>query len=216
MAIGDPYIDLAELKEYLKIRDTKLSNDQALEDALTSASREVERITNRQFNVAATATARLYATTTARGRRIRIDDLSTAAGVVVEFNIDGGISGNWVTVPATDYELTPLNGVVGGVPGWPYTTLELTPYRYAWYLPYYRKSGRFRVTGVWGWPEVPSDVRQACMVLAADTYQLKDSPYGIMSDQFGALLRPSGPTAGAGTQARAKLARYNRTPLLVG
>lgn len=214
MAIGDTYISLPELKEYLKIRDTKLSNDQALEDALTSASREVERLCNRQFNLADEPSPRVYATNTTRGRYVTIDDLSTDQGLLVEFSSDG-LGTNWTQVPATDYELTPLNGVVGGVPGWPYTEIRFAPWRYNWFMPYYSKTGRFRVTGQWGWTAVPADVRQACMVLAADTYQLKDSPYGVMSDQFGALLRPSGPSAGAGTQARAKLARYNRTPLLV-
>ena len=52
MALGASYIELPDLKEYLKIRDNKISNDQALTDAISSASREIERICNRQFNVA--------------------------------------------------------------------------------------------------------------------------------------------------------------------
>lgn len=213
MAIGDPYIELSELKEYIGVRDSKISNDQALENALHSASTEIEQICNRQFNVADSPTPRIYSTNVPRGRRIKIDDLSTLDGVIVEYNADG-LGTDWIAVPAEDFEALPLNGLMGGMP-WPYTSIDMAQWRYNWWLPYYRKHGRFRVTGLWGWASVPADVRQACMILAADTYQQKDSPYGIMSDQFGALLRPSGPTSGAGTQARAKLARYTRTPLLV-
>lgn len=212
MAIGAPYIELSDLKEYLKIGSNKLGNDQALEDACSSASREVERICGRQFNVDDAATPRLFAPTTVRSRRIILDDLSTADDLLVEHDSTG--FDDWLPVLAVDYELTPFNQVVDGVPGWPYTQIKFSPWTYLPRFYYPTKTAIFRVTGKWGWAAVPADVRQACMILAADTYQQKDSPYGIMSDQFGALLRPSGPTAGAGTQARAKLARYTKTPVM--
>lgn len=216
MAIGDPYIDLPVLKDYLKIKPEKVDNDESLTDALTSASREIERICNRQFNVADTATPRLYAPTTFRGRRVRIDDLSTTTNLVVEYDMAG--TGTFTTVPDTDFELYPYSGVVDGVPGWPYTSMQVVPFRYTFPLgmgSYYAKTARFRVTGVWGWPAIPPDVRQACLMMAADTYQQKDSPYGVMSEQFGVLMRPHGVGSGVYGTAVGKLSRYVRNAIMV-
>jgi hypothetical protein len=138
-----------------------------------------------------------------RGTVFHVDDFYDTAGLVVEFDPDG--SGNFQTVDAVDYEVFPLNGIVDGVPGWPYTSLRI---RNTWAI--FPQWARLRVTAKWGWQSVPSDVLSACMMLAADTYQQKDSPYGVMADQYGVTLRPSGPASGLGTQARLKLSRYAR------
>lgn len=211
MALGDNYLELSEVKDYLHIKSTKLDNDEALTDAITSASREIERICNRQFNKSDTATPRVFAATTQRGNRLLVDDFYDLAGLVVEHDAAG--SGNWVAIDDTHYEVSPFNGVVEGVPGWPYWGIRIV----GWpsYGSCYGKRARFRVTAKWGWAAVPADVRQACLMMTADTYQMKDSPYGVMSDQYGVTLRPSGPVSGLGTQARLKLSRYARQRLLV-
>lgn len=212
MALGDNYLELHEIKDYLHIKSAKLDNDETLTDAITSASREIERICNRQFNKADTATARVYAATSRRGNRVLVDDFYDLAGLVVEHDATG--LGSWVSLDDTQYEVLPYNGVVDGVPGWPYWVIRVVGYWPGLGSPFGRHP-RFRVTAKWGWAEVPADVRQACMMLAADTYQMKDSPYGVMSDQYGVTLRPSGPVSGLGTQARLKLSRYTRNRLLV-
>ncbi|MGW0682870.1 head-tail connector protein [Streptomyces sp. NPDC002754] len=209
MALGDLYLELAEIKDYLHIKSAKLDNDETLTDAITSASREIERICNRQFNKVDTASPRLYAATTQRGNRLLVDDFYTLDDLVVEHDPTG--LGDWVAIPDTHYEVSPFNGVVDGLPGWPYWVIHID----FWPTFCTGRRARFRVTAKWGWESVPADVRQACMMLAADTFQMKDSPYGVMSDQYGVTLRPSGPVSGLGTQARLKLSRYTRTRLLV-
>jgi hypothetical protein len=216
VALGDPYIELFDFKDYLGIKQGKIDNDGALQDALDSASREIERICNRQFNkddaAPGAATPRVYSPMSPRSRRIHVDDFHTLTDLVIEIDETG--FGDWVALGADEYELHPYNGMVNGLPGWPFESFEVIRLYNPMYNRRWGKKARYRVTAHWGWEAVPADVRQACMMLAGDTYQQKDSPYGVMSDQYGVTLRPSGPTSGVGTQARLKLSRYARNRLL--
>ena len=37
-----------------------------------------------------------------------------------------------------------------------------------------------KITGTWGWSEVPAPVTQACIIQAARIYKRNDSPTGVM------------------------------------
>lgn len=208
MALGDLYASLDDLKTYLSIDQSKESHDDALQSALESATAEIERHCNRQFNKATSATPRVYAPT--NYRTVEVDDFHTTTGLVVKLdtNGDGGFA---TTVSASDYEASPLNGVVDGQPGWPYYKLRLLG---ANRIPcsYNGRQGRVQVTAQWGWSEVPAPVKQACLIMAAETFQLKDAPFGVAGmDQFGTVLRVRD-----NRMAAAKLARYVRNRMLVG
>lgn len=210
MALGDTYIDLADLKGYLKIALTKIELDDALLDALQSSSQEIERQTNRQFNMTDTASARKYAPNR-RGDKVLVDDFYTTVGLVVEYDSTG--NGDWVELTLdTDYELKPTNGIQDGQPGWPFC--EIVIYQP---IPVFRVNRRdnrasVRVTAKWGWAAVPKPVRQACLIIAAETFQLKDAPFGVAgSDQFGNVLRVRDNRIAAG-----KIARYVRNRIPVG
>jgi hypothetical protein len=58
---------------------------------------------------------------------------------------------------------------------WPYTRL-LAIGRYVW--PYYLPQA-CKITGVWGWPAVPSEVNQACIIQSSRIFVRKQSPFGI-------------------------------------
>lgn len=208
MAIGDTYVDLAELKSYLQIDASKTSLDDALTSALESASSEIERHCNRQFNKATAATPRVYAPTALRA--VEVDDFWTTTDLVVE--MDTGGDGSFSTVvPSTDYELYPYSGVVDGQPGWPYYKLRLVGGTRFPTL-YNGRRGTVRVTAQWGWDTVPAPVQQACLIIAAETFQLKDAPFGVAGmDQFGSVFRVRD-----NRMAAAKLARYVRNRVMVG
>lgn len=206
MALGDPYVDLARLKDYLKIKSEKIDQEDNLKDAINSASGEIEKHCNRQFQKADTATARVYAPKSEY--RVVVDDFWTTDGLVVEVDTlgDGTFS---TVVPASDYELNPANGVVDGQTGWPYWEINflVDP------LPtYHRRFGIVRVTAKWGWAAVPEAVRQATVIIAAETYQLKDAPFGTAGmDQFGNIYHVRDNRIAAG-----KLARYCRNRIPAG
>lgn len=208
MALGETYVTLAELKDYLQIADSKTSLDDALTSALESATAEIERHCNRQFNKAETATPRVYAPGTCRSADV--DDFYTTTGLVVEVDSNG--DGTFATtVPSSAYELYPYSGVVEGQPGWPYYKLSLVGGTRFPAL-YNGRTGTLRVTAQWGWDAVPAPVQQACLIIAAETFQLKDAPFGVAGmDQFGTVLRVRDNRIASG-----KLARYVRNRVMVG
>lgn len=206
MALGDPYVELARLKDYLKFKPEKIEQDENLLDAINSASGEIEKHCNRQFQRTETASARVFAP--ASRTRCPVDDFWSTAGLVVEVDTNG--DGTFSTVvPSSDYELYPNSGVVDGQTGWPFYEINLV----AGYFPVHlRRKGIVRVTAKWGWSAVPEAVRQAAVIIAAETFQLKDAPFGTAGmDQFGNIYHVRDNRIAAG-----KLARYCRRRIPVG
>ncbi|MFD8117090.1 hypothetical protein [Streptomyces microflavus] len=207
MGIGDPYVTLPAFKEYINVKPGTISLDQTAQMAIEAASQEVEKITNRQFNKAEVATARLYRPERC-GEAVLVDDFYTTTGLLVEINTSGT---TWVTVPPSDYELEPENGIVDGQPGWPFWGIRrISGLRY----PVHHWDGRkstVRVTAKWGWESIPGPVRQACLIMASEAFNMKDAPFGVAGmDMWGPVrVRDN-------RVALSKLARYTRDKLLVG
>jgi hypothetical protein len=204
--LGAPYVDLDRLKDYLKIKPDKIEQNDNLNDAINAASGEIEKHCNRQFNAAATATARVYAPECRT--EVYVDDFYTTDGLIVEVDTAG--DGTFATtIPSSGYELYPANGVVDGQVGWPYYEIHLVDD----YFPvHHRRKNVVRVTAKWGWAAVPEAVRQATVIIAAETFQLKDAPFGTAGmDQFGNIYHVRDNRIAAG-----KLARYCRRRIPVG
>lgn len=201
MAIGDPYILLEELKDYMKMTGSSQDDDK-LQNAMQDASVGINGFCNRQFNRTTTASLRKY-DLTASGIAV-VDDFWTTDELVV--SLDGS-----TLTEDSDYELRPLNGVVDGEPGWPYWRIKLLGFRSN--IQRYCNSGaRLQVTAQWGWASVPAPVKQACFIMAAETFQLKDAPLGVAgADAFGTVMRVRN-----NPMASNKLARYVRDKVLVG
>ncbi|ASU81507.1 phage gp6-like head-tail connector protein [Nocardiopsis gilva YIM 90087] len=203
MALGDAYATLASLKSYMGV--TTASDDTELQDALDSVSREIERHCNRQFNKTTTAYARVFIPDMCGWAAV--DDLHTTTDLVVETdaNADGTYGTTWA---AADYQLEPLNGIVDGQTGWPFYKIRSIK---AKRFPVTGQEATLRVTAQWGWDAVPEPVRQACLILASETYNLRQAPFGVAgSDDFGVIrVRDN-------KMAAAKLARYCRYRILVG
>lgn len=168
MALGDSYATLTELKSRLGITDT--SDDGELTTALAVASRGIEACTHRQFNDAGSASARLFYPDSAC--RTKVDDFSTTTGLIVE--TDSGGAGSFATWSSTEYEVSPLNGVVDGVPGWPFWKIKTVTR----FFPCQQLRASLRVTARWGWTTVPAPVKEATLILAEDVFKLSDLPFG--------------------------------------
>ena len=194
MALGDDYISVADFKAYVKIEGST-QYDELLEDAAGSASREVERFCHRQFNDSGAASQREYEPISSEV--LIVDDFSTSVGLIVE------VSGTEWT--ADQYSLEPKNGVMQGVPGWPYWLIRA-------------KAGNcfpidgtdVKVTARWGWTAVPEPVRQATKIIAAMNFQIKDAPLGVAGmGEFGMMRVQDSRTAAS------KLKAYVREGVLV-
>jgi hypothetical protein len=181
VALGDPYTTVDQLKSYLQIADTV--DDAELEDALATATREIETHCDRQFNDSGSATARVFHPDSMC--LTPVDDFHTTAGLIVR--TDSGGDGSYATTwDAADYQLEPLNGIMDGLPGWPYNKIRAVSSKY---FPTCHRGAHDRrvtarrasveVTATWGWAAVPDPVRQACLILAAETFKLRSAPFGV-------------------------------------
>lgn len=201
MALGAPYATLNELKVYANA--TKTTYDALLSDALDAASRGVELVTHRQFNAAGAVSARVYHPTSSG--LVEVDDFHTKTGLIVK--IDGDDDGTYDTTwAATDYELRPLNGIVGGQPGWPYSQVWAVGTQW---FPRCAQRATVEVTANWGWAAVPLPVKQATLMLAEEIYKSKDAAFGVAGmDNYGAVRVRENPAI------MRKLASYVLDPIL--
>lgn len=169
MALGDSYATMTELKSRLGIPDA--TDDTQLTAALATASRGIESCCRRQFNDAGAASSRLFKVDSPS--RAEVDDFSTTTGLIVETD-EGGSGAFGAAWSSSFYELQPLNGIVDGITGWPYSRLHAINR----YFPVYIRRAPLRVTARWGWTAVPAPVKEATLILAEDIFKLKDSPFG--------------------------------------
>lgn len=203
MALGDPYATLPELKTYMQATlQGETMYDTVLTNALNSVSREIENHCHRQFNKDDALTTRTYGPesvfTIREGSTVThwlaVDDFYDADNLVI---VSGG-----VTWSASDYRLHPRNGIIDGQTGWAYWEIHATGSL--------RFIGDTSVSTKWGWPSKPDPVRQACLILTSETFQIKDAPFGVAGlDQFGVIrVRDN-------RMAESKLAPYVRDPIQV-
>lgn len=206
MALGDTYATLNELKSYLALTTT-VELDEQMADALNSSSREIERYCNRQFNKTATATARVFPPTTCS--TAWVDDFHTITDLVIKSDDtgDGVFETTW---DSSDYELYPYNGVLEGQAGWPY--YKISAVGNAWFpMNRFGRMATLQVTAQWGWSDIPAPVKQACLILSAMNFQLKDAPLGVAGmGEFGVIRVQNS------RMAMDKLSKFCRSKVLVG
>lgn len=202
MALGDLYATAGELKTRLDI--TTSGYDTQLTQALTVASRGAEKWCQRQFNDAGAASARVYYPTNCG--MVAVEDFSTTTGLVIA--TDSGADGTYeTTLASSQYELSPLNGIVNGMPGWPYWRIHTVNAT----LPTGTGRASVQVTARWGWAAVPADVKEAALIVAEETFKLKDAPFGVAGfGEYGVVRIRANP------KAAEMLADYRRRPVLVG
>ena len=195
MAITNGYATLAEAKAYLSISDS--IDDTMLESMVEAASRSIDNIAGRRFYLDASASARLY-----RGTNpyiLTVDDFGSTTGLALA--LDTGGDGTYETTLTynVDYVVEPFNAVAMGKP---YTQITLVGGQLLpWLLPNLRPS--VQLTAKWGFPTVPDDIIQACLILTADMYKRKDSVGGNLGiSELGAIrMSPLGRDIAAMTRA---------------
>jgi hypothetical protein len=176
-AIGGPYATRTQLKALMGIPDGNTARDAELDRKLASSAQDINRWCHRQFGRAETATGRTFFMD-----RCGIDvhdfwDLATL--VVQEVATDGSLSAAWDVNAMT---ITPLDGVVDQVPGWPYNRIEqygseLATHPMVQALNY--RGAKARVTAKWGWEVTPENITTSNLMLAAADDKAKDAPFGV-------------------------------------
>lgn len=201
MTLGDPYATVPELKARMDVEDAV--DDVRLAEALATASREIEAWCGRQFNKTTDASARLFAPDSTA--LVLVDDFYTSTGLQIAVDATG--LGSFAAWPTSAYRLEPLNGIVGGQSGWPYYRIRpLGGYGAFWW----GTDGLVRVTAQWGWDAVPGPVKEACLIMAAESFKLADAPFGVAGfGEFGPVR------VRMNSLAEQKLAPYRRDAILV-
>lgn len=189
------YVSLELFKASIRITSTTADpdRDDLMTQALTSASRQIEEHCGRRFWLDDSDTARTF---TPRGRTVAtpdgdmllVDDLG-AAPTTVEYGYGSSYTATTDYLTDPDNALArkqPITGLIRTNSTWP------------------TGSGyRVRITGRFGWPAIPDQVAQACLIQASRLYKRRLSPEGLIgSPDFGfgrisrvdpdveALLRP--------------------------
>jgi hypothetical protein len=179
MAIVNGYCTLADLKASARVQDS--IDDSVMELAIESASREIDGYCERQFY--STSATRVYAPTNIY--TVTTDDIisvttlkSSSDGVTYDIT--------WAT---SDYQLEPLNGIVGGLVT-PFTRIRATG---SYLMPtfsvgtFYEGEALIQVTGVFGWSAVPTAIRQATVLLASRLFKRNDAPFGVITNDLGSM-----------------------------
>lgn len=153
MALHPSYVDLQDLKDYLKITDT--NDDAALTLDAAAASRDVDTHTHRQFGKTDTPQVRTYTSRYDYSRCAWVADTDDFIGTVV-VTVDG---------VAVDYTAEPVNAPLDGRP---YTRVVVT------------SCGSVAVSGTFGWAAVPDAVFKATLMQAARDYMRRSATFGVV------------------------------------
>lgn len=189
MPLGDPYITLDELKDYLEIPRTDNVDDVRLNVARSAARETTESFCRRQFNDAGTpVSTRQFTSHTLR--RAIIDDFSTTTGLVVRIGSrSSGFTTTWTL--DSDYYVGPVNQTRNERPDQAYWRLNTLLNQRFTHATYRRDEPNIEVDAQWGWSAVPQGVVEANLLMAARLYRRRDSPDGIVSGFEGAPVRVS-------------------------
>lgn len=177
MAITNGYATLTEIKTFLSISDNV--DDTLLESMVEAASRSIDRIANRRFYLDANASARAYRVSSPIV--LYTDDIGTTSGLIVKTDDDGDGTFETTLTLNTDYIMDPLTALDLGRP-YTQVTMVTNTQTFPIFPGLFQNGLRpgVQVTARWGWPSVPDDINQACLILTADLYKRKDSPGGIL------------------------------------
>lgn len=184
MAIN--YTDLASVKLALHLSTTDSVDDTVLNALMTTASREVDKYCDRYFGRLGTSQEpqqRLYRCRT--WDSVLTDDIVEVLDVEVDFT---GYADSFSSVGASGVIPAPVNAQAGAEPA-PYTYLVSKP---STVLP--AVTGWVRVTGIFGWPEVPKAVKDATLLQTIRLFKSRDVPLGLVggADSLGVLRLPGG------------------------
>lgn len=169
MAITNGYCTLTELKAALRITDN--TDNTLLENAIEGASRRIDGYCGRYF-YQQNATVKLFAR-----NELQVflrDDLVSITTLNTDDAGNQTFSTTWTA--GTDYALEPYDGALLGIPYYRITAVGGKTFPFFTVPP----MPGVRVTGVWGYPSTPDDVREACVLLAARGFARYNAALGVV------------------------------------
>lgn len=173
------YASLAELKASIGISDS--ADDTALQSVLDATDALIDLYCGRKQGFGTASETRYY--TAEAYEYVLIDDLVSITTLSTDDLGDNTYPTTWTT--GTDYNLAPGNAALDG---WPYTQIDVSV-TYPKNFPKNVYRG-VKVVGVFGWPSVPSAVKQSALIQAGAVWSSRTSPFGVIGSQdLGGILR---------------------------
>ena len=171
---SSPYILIDELKDALNIDVTDERRDAALNSLINSASRSVDDYCGRYFGQVGAVGDPVVRTFESTCDGAVIDDLVSMT------LLEGQYGTSWTTLSASFYYTAPRNAATR-VPAQPYTVIKANPF--------YDLPEVIRITGVWGWPDIPQPIRDATLLQSVRLFKSKDVALGVIggADNMGVL-----------------------------
>jgi len=157
---------VVDLKDFAR-SEIQTADDSLYSTALSAAITEIRRSTMRELALApATATARVFIPSS--DTSVVVDDCISISSVVC--------SG----VTLTNYQTTPLNGIVAGEAR-PIERIDLVTGSYFTFGTYSNIQATVTVTARWGWASIPDPIRFATLILAKDILSNRDVRFGLVA-----------------------------------
>ena len=168
MARTDPYYSRENLKIRMNIRDDR--EDPVLDGILLAVSRQIDRMTGQYFYQTDPGTVRYvtpeYGDLLALGPFVEISEVAVDAYGAGEY-----LS---ISIPTVaDYDPPDAS-----IDGRPYTAILPVSFRPYW-IPGALRA--VRVTGTFGWPEIPAPIAEACAIQAQRLFQRRTAPLGVIA-----------------------------------
>ena len=172
MSLVNAYVSLADVKAALRIPSEDTVDDLMLTSAINAASRQIDGACDRVFF--SESGSRVYVPESSI--LVKTDDILT----ITKLETSSG-DGFTVEIPATDFQLEPLNNRVGGQT-FPANRIRATG---AFLFPVFNQrsvnldEATVRVTGTFGFTPVPDAVKQAALLLSIRIFKRLDSPLAV-------------------------------------
>ncbi len=164
MAITNGYCTLSEFKAYLTAAGQEItsdvSDDVVIESIIETASRFIDGECARKFWKNTVDETRYYTAT--ESNYVRTDDLVSVTTLATDEG-DRDYPNTWTT---TDFDLWPYNAALDGRP---YVQIVTTPGSDYYFWVGLNKG--VRVTGIFGYPSIPAQIQNACLVISLSAYK---------------------------------------------
>lgn len=192
MTLVNAYCTLDEFQDRLQTGATWNEDEDALhEQAINTAARAVDEVCSRRFWLDPTVTVKTYRVRRDaervglyNGCEATVHDIGATTGLIIK--TDPNLDGTWGTTwDAADYQLEPLNAMQSARAWW--QIVAVGSKRFEWN----RHRSTLQVTARHGWSSVPTQVKEACLMVATGLEQGRKSPGGVLGfADFGPVRLP--------------------------
>lgn len=175
------YASLSEFKSAIGVTDSV--DDTPLQSVLDATDALIDLYCDRKQGFGTATETRYY--TPEAYEYVLTDDLVSIITLSTDDDGDGTYETTWTA--GTDYNLAPGNAALDG---WPYTQIDVSvTYPKSFPKGVYRG---LKCQAVFGWPAVPSAVKQAAIIQAGAVWSSRTAPFGVIGSQdLGGVMRMS-------------------------